>query len=212
MPKQSTVKSPERKLGRPFGKSSDETKKRLIQAAAVHFNAQSFGEVSLSKIAKSAGMTGAAIYNHFGSKEELFIETVKQHIQAGIHVMSKASQIQGSWKQRLNNMLTVIGEVQKHENRFPLITSVAQARMVREPEKYAEIIDLRNEHSLIFQSLVADAIAAGDFPESIDIVIAGDLLMALTVNGIRTVSFYHPEPRDTEQIIAAVRILLGLNP
>lgn len=211
MPKQASQKVTERKLGRPFGKSSDETRRRLIQAAAIHFNAQSFGEVSLSKIAKSAGMTGAAIYNHFGSKEELFIETVKQHIQSGIQVMAKASQIEGSWKERLNNMLTVIGEVQKQDSRFPLITSVAQARMVREPEKYAEIIDLRNEHSLIFQSIVAAAIEAGDFPESIDIAIAGDLLLALTVNGIRTVSFYHPEPRDTEQIIAAVRILLGLD-
>lgn len=211
MTPQVNEKPPERKLGRPHGSSSEDTRRRLLNAAAVHFNASSFGEVSLSKIAKTAGVTGAAIYNHFGSKEALFAETVKDHIQRNLVAISRVAAIEGSWKDRLNNILTVIGKVQKSSQGFPLITSVAQTRMVREPDKYADIISLRDEYSLVFQSIVADAIAVGDLPKTVNVPIAGELLMALTANGIHTVSFYHSEPGDTDQIIGAVRALLGID-
>ncbi len=211
MTQRAIEKPTERKLGRPHGSSSEDSRRRLLEAAAVHFNANSFGEVSLSKIAKTAGMTGAAIYNHFGSKEALFAETVKDRIQKNYEIISKAGTIEGSWKDRLNNILTVIGKVQKSNQNFPLITSVAQTRMFREPEKYADIINLRNEYSQVFQNIVADAIEARDLPESLNIPITGELIMALTANGIHTVSFYHSEPGDTDQIIAAVKALLGID-
>lgn len=204
-------KSKEVKLGRPFGSTSEETRARLLDAAAALFNAHSFGEVSLSRIAKSAGLTGAAIYNHFESKEELFAETVKDRIRKNQKIISKAAGIEGSWKDRLNNILTIIAKIQKAERGFPLITSVAQTRMVREPEKYTDIIELRREYSLIFQSIVADAINAGDLPDTVDVPIAGELLMAFTANSISTVSFYHPSHREIDKIVDAVRALLGID-
>jgi len=210
--KQSAIeKSTERKLGRPHGSSSEDRRARLLKAAGEQFNVRAFSEVSMAEIARSAGITGAAIYNYFDSKDELFQETVKDRIINYNRFISDAVAISGSWKDKLNNLLDAVAELQEQNAAFPQIAAVVQARLLREPEKYQEIRDLRNESSLIYGSLISEAIHDGDLPKDIDISITGDLLMAITAGAIPTVSFYHSEPGDTDQIIGAVRALLGID-
>ena len=49
---------------------------RIMQAAKELFMAEGYGAVSMDQVAKSAGVSKATVYSHFGSKEKLFAAIV----------------------------------------------------------------------------------------------------------------------------------------
>jgi AcrR family transcriptional regulator len=66
-------KSPPRQArrGRPPNSDGQETATRLLDAAASACAEHGFDGATMSEIAKRAGVTAAAIYNHFDSREDL---------------------------------------------------------------------------------------------------------------------------------------------
>jgi AcrR family transcriptional regulator len=53
-------------------RNPDETRRRLVAAAARRFAAQGYVRTSLNEIAREAGMTAPSLLYHFASKEALF--------------------------------------------------------------------------------------------------------------------------------------------
>ena len=51
-----------------------------MDAAAELFTGKGYHATSMRQIARRAGVTPAAIYNHFSSKEKVWLEVVKQHV------------------------------------------------------------------------------------------------------------------------------------
>ncbi|MEW9573180.1 TetR/AcrR family transcriptional regulator [Rhodanobacter sp. Si-c] len=52
------------------------TRERIVECARVLFNRKGFTEVSIDEIMASARLTRGGFYNHFRTKEELFVEAV----------------------------------------------------------------------------------------------------------------------------------------
>jgi len=68
---------PAKSLGRPRMGSSQIDAKAVINAAALElFSARNFSAVTIKDIARATGFNTALIYYYFGSKEELFRQTV----------------------------------------------------------------------------------------------------------------------------------------
>lgn len=59
-----------------------ETRRRLLAAAARVFAAKGYHGASVSEIARTAGFTTGALYANFGSKEQLFIDLIDEHLAA----------------------------------------------------------------------------------------------------------------------------------
>ncbi|WP_299193692.1 TetR/AcrR family transcriptional regulator [uncultured Erythrobacter sp.] len=198
------------KRGRPAGGDARKTRSRIIAAAAKCFNSREYSETSIEQIAAEAGLTGPAIYAHFKSKDDLFIKTAKAFIQRGHRIMSEAASQPGSWDERLARVIDAQRAVQEEVQTFPLIYSVVQARMVRFPERYSEVIKLRQEYSEIFTSIAQQAIDERALPKTADAQITGELLMAFTSNSIGIVRHYHNEDGDLDKILHAVKALLAI--
>jgi AcrR family transcriptional regulator len=66
-----TRTTPARRRGRPPNSQGLETAARLVEAAAITCAEDGFDGATVSKIARRAGLTPTAIYNHFESREEL---------------------------------------------------------------------------------------------------------------------------------------------
>lgn len=58
--------------GRPAHASTDDTVAAVLTAARALFAAHGYAATSIRAIAEAAGLTHTAIYNHFGSKAQLF--------------------------------------------------------------------------------------------------------------------------------------------
>ncbi|GAA0708585.1 TetR/AcrR family transcriptional regulator [Dokdonella soli] len=52
------------------------TRERIVESARALFNRRGFVEVSIDEIMAHAGLTRGGFYNHFPSKEDLFVEVV----------------------------------------------------------------------------------------------------------------------------------------
>jgi AcrR family transcriptional regulator len=61
-----------RRRGRPASSSTDDTVAAVLAAARALFAAHGYAATSIRAIAEAAGLTHTAIYNHFGSKAQLF--------------------------------------------------------------------------------------------------------------------------------------------
>src|SRR5687767_349882 len=69
-------------MGRVAGLTAEETRRRVVEAAAVVFAAQGFEGARVSEIARTAALSTGAIYNHYRSKAELLgavVENVAAH-------------------------------------------------------------------------------------------------------------------------------------
>ncbi|WP_162559069.1 TetR/AcrR family transcriptional regulator [Sphingorhabdus sp. EL138] len=199
-----------KKPGRPHGSFAQNTKKRLLQAATKQFGERDFAEVSMTMIAEEAGLTGAAIYNYYDSKDALFLDAVSLYIEQNTKILTEASLVYGSWKDRLNNVLEATKTIYKRGTQNQLLTSTTQLKIAREPEKFAPILQLRQNYSSIFQSIIADALQCGDLPDETDVTIMGDLLMALTTNGIGAVLVHRTSSQDIDAVIDSFRMLIGI--
>jgi AcrR family transcriptional regulator len=56
------------------------TRVRLLQAAATVYAMRGFGGATLDEVAAEAGFTKGAVYAHFGSKENLLIALLEEHL------------------------------------------------------------------------------------------------------------------------------------
>jgi len=70
------TKARDRSAARPRG----DTPGRILDAAADLFTEKGYHATSMRQIARRAGVTPAGIYNHFRSKEKVFLEVFKERV------------------------------------------------------------------------------------------------------------------------------------
>src|SRR5262245_25503148 len=77
------------KIDRPAGEDNgmryladhkEETRQRIVSRAARLFNRKGFTDVTIDEIMTEAGLTHGGFYRHFGGKDELYAEAVRQFL------------------------------------------------------------------------------------------------------------------------------------
>ena len=66
------------KRGRPAGTDSEQTKRKILDAARLEFAANGYDGTTITSIAGNAGIAPSAIYHYFQSKETLYTEVFEQ--------------------------------------------------------------------------------------------------------------------------------------
>ena len=59
----------------------DERRRQLLELGAELFATHSFGELSMARIAREAGISKALLYHYFPSKQDFFVATLQQGAQ-----------------------------------------------------------------------------------------------------------------------------------
>ncbi|TDD79779.1 TetR/AcrR family transcriptional regulator [Actinomadura darangshiensis] len=66
-------------MGRIAGVTREETRERLLNAAADAFARHGYDGTRVADIARAAGVSNGALYAHFGSKAELLVAALRVH-------------------------------------------------------------------------------------------------------------------------------------
>jgi AcrR family transcriptional regulator len=66
-------------MGRIAGVTADQTRERLLRAAADVFGERGYDGTRVADIAAAAGVSNGALYAHFGSKAELLLAALRAH-------------------------------------------------------------------------------------------------------------------------------------
>lgn len=126
------------------------------------FFARGYHGVSVREIVQACGLSNAALYHHFGSKENLFIEVFKGHVALVIQQLHLAGQPATSCRQRLAQMTEAYAEiVQESQSEFQALRRDLLA--VDPDERQRLLIDAQWQIPALFETVLEEGIAAGEF-------------------------------------------------
>jgi len=96
----------------------EQTRERLLNTAADMFSTQGYAGVSMREIARVMGITQAAIYHHFPSKDDLYVAAVTFVFeQQTLEISEQMSTIDGP-AERLELMISAMLEAMEQDPRF----------------------------------------------------------------------------------------------
>ena len=150
---------------------NENTAQKILDAALGLFAKKGYDAVSVDEIAKAVGIKAPSIYNHFGSKQELFDAIVETTAERYAHDTDKfdfraegkakdLSQVKKISEQALYEKVKQIFEYSLHDqwiSDFRKMMTIEQFRSDSFGELYTKrFIDrLLDYHSAIFSSLIA---------------------------------------------------------
>ena len=168
-------------MGRISAQTKQETRERLLAAAASAFADSGLERANVDAISLAAGCAKGTIYNYFSSKEELFLTVVEA---ACAKASSTALPVPDtSARERLHVTLTAFCSWAGENDGFARV--LVRECLMGTPELYARIIRAENPLLAGIRGIIEDGLRRGELrddvsPELLALAIAGltDLALA----------------------------------
>jgi AcrR family transcriptional regulator len=102
-----------------------ETRARLLAAAAEVYALRGFGGATLDEVAAQAGLTKGAVYDHFGSKENLLLALVEEYLAAQLAAqLGLFDRERATWERPLAGSEDWMRRLRDHPDRFRLFVEL----------------------------------------------------------------------------------------
>ena len=196
------------KRGRPAGADSEQTKRKILDAARLEFAANGYDGASVTSIASNVGIAPSAIYHYFQSKEKLYTEVFKQTSSAiwdSVTPAEEAETLLQAITNLLDNSRQISTDLPSHSD-F-LASLPIEARM--HPE-FSDLLQQRADHQdRTFRKLASIGIKSGeiDFLSEDE---ATELIRSIVMGWFFERHFRQEEiPKSAESIIAIFEHLLN---
>ncbi|MFG2192415.1 TetR/AcrR family transcriptional regulator [Streptomyces sp. NPDC048639] len=165
--------------------------RRLVIAAVEAFAERGYHATTTRDIAGRAGMSPAALYIHYKTKEELLYQISSVGHRLSLRIMADAAAGSGTPAERLGT--AVRSFVRWHAERHTTARVVQYELGALGEEHYAEIVGLRREVDAAVRSIIQDGVDAGDFDVP-DIPGTSLAVLSLCIDVAR---WFNPEGRRT---------------
>ena len=143
-----------------------ETRRRLILATATElFQKDGFGGVTLDDIASAIEFSKGTIYNHFGSKEEIYASILVEHLNILLSCLKEAARTGRNTLERLrNSMKAYVRFYREHREYFKLLFFIdLVSDHYRVPDTLLkEIRTLKIACLLELQNVVREGVRSGE--------------------------------------------------
>lgn len=80
------------------------TRQNILEAAQQLFAAHGYHGASIRDIVHACGVSNAAVYYHFKSKQNLYFEVLNQYVVAAVERLQQADPGKGSYRRRLDSV------------------------------------------------------------------------------------------------------------
>ena len=161
--------------GAAAGKVRGAGRTRLIHAAAVVIDESGYVAASVAAIAERAGMATGALYRHFPSKADLFVELFRRAADHQLDAMRRAAAGHERWLDKLD---AVIGSYAASALARPRLAWALVYEPV-DPLVDAERLTSRRRYCDEMAALIRLAIDAGELPDQDPAVSAAGIVGAL---------------------------------
>ncbi len=134
--------------------AKQESRQRLLEAAAQHFANHGLDGANVDAISLAAGFAKGTLYNYFQSKEQLFAEVLTEACRRALEIYAEAES-HGSVRERLRSLAAADVEVLRQQEGFHKV-------LIREAMSFRnETYPLIAEHLGPFVNKVEQVLAAG---------------------------------------------------
>ena len=183
--------------------------RRILLAAATAFAERGFHATTTRDIAAQAGLSSAALYFYFRSKEEVLYQIATSALDFTIEVAATAAKGPGSPATRLAGLVRVLTIWHTYNSQVAHVVLYQTGALT--PDHLADIAAKQREVSQIFRQVITDGLGSGDF----DVQDAGAATVAVLSLCLDVARWYRPGYRLTPQqlgdfnAVAALRIAGG---
>lgn len=135
-------------------------RQRILDASLLLLSTGGFGSVTVSAVAREAGIATGAVYKHFESKAQLCAEVFRSATERELAVVRDNALAQGAPSARLLNAIAAFSAraIRGRRLAYALIAEPVDTLVDEERLRY------RRAYADIFKHLVEDGIRAGEFP------------------------------------------------
>lgn len=175
-----------------------EAARRLLMAAVEAFAERGFHATTTRDIAGRAGMSPAALYIHYKTKEELLYQISKVGHESSLRMLQEAAGSAGGAADRLAAAVSTF--VRWHAERHTTARVVQYELSALAPEHYAEIAELRRRTESVMRGILEEGVEAGEFSVS---DVRGTALAVLSLC-IDVARWFSPAGRRTPEEIGAL--------
>lgn len=186
---------------------AEETRARLLEAAADCFGQQGYDAASVSMVCRRAGVSKGAFYHHFSSKHDLLLELLDSWLEGIDDQLDIARLGASSIPEALTRMVDRAGLVFQMADEYVPIFLEFYTKAGRDTEVWeATIRPYRRYHSF-FKQLIEAGIEEGSF-RSVDSGAAARILLSLAF-GLLLQALLDQDDRDWAHVASSgVRVLL----
>jgi len=166
-------------MGRIAGLTPEETRQRVLDAAASVFATHGYEGARVAQIARVAGLSVGAIYNHWESKAELLTAVVERHSAEELGLLLAGEDVTG-----VLDIIAARGRtLDQGPPAAPLLAEVILASR-RDPDSAAVLL----REVLAQESLVADLVrfgqSSGDVHDDVDPAAVARLCLMLGLGSL----------------------------
>jgi AcrR family transcriptional regulator len=154
-----------------FEKISEEKQARILDAGTAEFAAKGFPGANINRIAKEAGISIGAMYNYFGSKDDLFLTIIDQAHAILETVIDDVARADADIFESIEKLLRA---AQTYSKQYPELTQIyldmtseGLSHLSRQLSGQMETIS-----SKFYKTLIARAAAEGRVASGIDSQVA----------------------------------------
>jgi AcrR family transcriptional regulator len=149
----------------------------ILEQARQQFFARGYHGVSVRDIVQACGLSNAALYHHFGSKDHLFIEVFEGHLAQIMQQLREAGKAEGSCKERLSIMGETYGRIMLESQSE--LQALRRDLMACDPDETQRLLfDAQWQVPALFATVIEEGIAAGEI-KAVDAHRVSMLLMGM---------------------------------
>ncbi|MFK4148356.1 TetR/AcrR family transcriptional regulator [Streptomyces sp. NPDC004065] len=145
----------------PWGEVTPDAARRLLVAAVEAFAERGYHATTTRDIAGRAGMSPAALYIHYKTKEELLHRISRIGHEKALDILRTAARREGSATERLADAVSSF--VRWHAGGRTTARVVQYELDSLGPEARAEILALRRQVDAEVRGIIEDGVASGEF-------------------------------------------------
>ncbi|URN17890.1 MULTISPECIES: TetR/AcrR family transcriptional regulator [Streptomyces] len=145
----------------PWGEVTPDAARRLLVAAVDAFAERGYHATTTRDIAGRAGMSPAALYIHYRTKEDLLHRISRIGHDRALEILEEAADGPGTAAERLAG--AVRSFVRWHAERHTTARIVQYELDALAPEHRAEIVALRRRSDAAVRRIIGEGVAAGEF-------------------------------------------------
>lgn len=188
----------ERKALTAWADITPDAARRLVIAAVDAFAERGYHATTTRDIAGRAGMSPAALYIHYKTKEELLYQISRVGHLLSLGLLSEARDGTGTPAERL--AAAVCSFVRWHAAHHTTGRVVQYELGALGPEHYAEIVGLRRDTECVLRSIIEDGVRSGDF----DVPDVSGTTLAVLSLCIDVARWFNPEGRRTPDEVGSL--------
>jgi AcrR family transcriptional regulator len=180
--------------------------RRILLAAATAFAERGFHATTTRDIAAQAGLSSAALYVYFRSKEEVLYQIATSALDFTIEVAATEARGPGAPAERLARLVRVLTIWHTYNSQVAHVVLYQTGAL--SPAHLADITAKQREVSRILRQVITDGVKSGDF----DVPDAASATLAILSLCLDVARWYRPGYRLTPQQVgdsnaaAALRI------